>query len=269
MSAVAASSFAEWDARLQRAQAATGLVFGAYAAQHLFAASAVSLFGGSGDYNAFLGAARKVYQHPVVEAVVLGSLAGHVGAWLGRLYCRRKFRAAQPPATLRAADAVKQRHAASAAGQRAPPGWLRSALASRQGLHAASGYFLTAVVGAHVCATRVVHGKLPATALFAFVTFPMFKAASLFVPYYALLAFCGTAHLLLGAPKSVALVTRGRVRAPPVPFRAVWALSTSVALAMLIGMRLVPSRETALNPPPEVRHATDALAGQLSALGFR
>ena len=255
--------FAAIDARLQRVQGASGLVFGAFLAQHLVTNSVISLMGAS-DYNHFVTLARAVYQHPMVEVGILGSIVVHLGASVGRWVCQRKFRAQQPKATVAAAAAVKARHAAaSEAGL--PPSVLPTFLRTRDGLHRASGYYLATFIAGHVIATRVP--KLPSH-MFEFVAFPVWRLQYFFVPYYGLLAASGAAHLLIGAPRAARTATGGRLQPKPVPVRVVQVLAVAAGIGALVGLRLLPSRETILNLPGPIADRAAVLDAVATKIGF-
>ena len=159
-----------------RLQALTGLAFATFLALHLVNAMTASL--GPEAYDGFQRAARRFYQHPLVEVLAIGVAGGmHVAIGAGRALARRRARRAA--------------HSAGAPMPRAP-GWLR--------MHRACGWFLVLVIGGHFLATRGPGLWLDTPADFSYLTFSLTHWPWLMAPYYLLLFSCGAFHLLHGVP---------------------------------------------------------------------
>lgn len=190
------------DLRWLRAQALSGAVFAFFLVVHLVNQAVAML--GAQAYDGLQGAARRVYQAPGLELLlVLGPLLVHAVTGVVRVVRRPK----QPAAEL---------------------SW-------RVRLHRYTGRFLLVVIVGHVLATRgtsFVYGVSPQ---FEGVAFSFQWVPAYFWPYYLLLALTGWYHLVHG------LSTAGAVwRWPgatllqrPGVFRGVVAVG---ALALVLGV---------------------------------
>jgi succinate dehydrogenase/fumarate reductase cytochrome b subunit len=162
------------DAKWMKVQALSGATFAAFLFVHLLN-QMFAVFGAQ-SYDGFQGAARRAYQTPVLEVVlVLAPLLLHVVSALARLWGRRG--SVKPPSSWR----VK--------------------------LHRASGYFLLLFFLGHVTATRGGSFFFDTFPGFAGVAFTFKWVPAYFWPYYLLLALSGWYHLVHGL--SVALPVLG------------------------------------------------------------
>lgn len=189
------------DRRLLQIQALSGLVFLLFVLVHL--ANTMVAIGGPDAYNAFQRGARRVYQFPPVEVLVLAlPLLVHVAAAITRL--RRS-------------------------------GFRRPGQSWRARLHRYTGYYLLLVIFGHVAAVRgssLFFGVHPE---FGGVSFTLWWLPWNFYPYYVLFALCAVYHGLNGL--SVALSTLGR----PLPDRlrrgpAFWAPVGVAGVLLLFGV---------------------------------
>jgi succinate dehydrogenase/fumarate reductase cytochrome b subunit len=149
---------------LLRVQCASGGLFSVFLVVHLL--NTAMALESPAAYDSFQVAARRNYQVPVVEwLVVLAPLAVHMGAAILRLK-RSGFR--RPPQPLRAQ------------------------------LHRYSGWFLLAVILGHVFATRGSGVFFDAAPMAGGLAFSLWWMPAMFYPYYLLLALCGLYHGLNG-----------------------------------------------------------------------
>jgi succinate dehydrogenase/fumarate reductase cytochrome b subunit len=215
-------------ATLVRLQAASGLVFVVFAGLHLLN-TALGAFGADA-YNGFQRALRPLYQHPLVElASILVPLAVHAATSVLRMRARR--------------------------GQAG-----RATMRTRA--HRYAGWFLLAVMGGHIAATRgpaLLKGAVPE---FEGVAFTFQFLPTIFYPYYTLLALTGLVHQYIGVPTAL---RRLGVRVP-----AVWTSGLGArvslafaALALLFGLAGLGG----LLFPLEERGA--GVAGRLRSFGAR
>lgn len=177
----------------RRAQAASGVMIGAFVALHLVNLPFALVPGG---YDAAQRLLRAIYQSPAFEIPLVAALAVHIAAGIRNIATRGRAPAATWP----------------------------------QRLHRLSAWYLLAVVGLHVAATRgasLFFGVYPESAgvAFALAWLPLF-----FWPYYLLLALSGLVHLGYGAPRAIATLRRASDRS---------AGSRSLALSLVIGAVLV------------------------------
>ena len=77
-----------------RAQAFSGVVFGIFLAAHLINTWLAAV--GATYYDGFQSAARTVYQHPVLELIILVALGVHIAAAVVRWITEPKARAGSP-----------------------------------------------------------------------------------------------------------------------------------------------------------------------------
>lgn len=153
-----------FEARLVQVQAIAGGLFFIFLVLHLVN-TALAVFGPE-VYNGFQRWVQPVYQHPVLELLlVLGPLVTHaiVGVWLALISKRRN-----------------------------------SLRPLRYRLQSWAGFFLLAVVFGHVLATRGVgyfYGAVPG---FAGVSFSIWWQPVYFYPYYFLLFMAGAYHGTMG-----------------------------------------------------------------------
>lgn len=161
----------------RRAQALSGLLFGAFVALHL-ANTMLAAFSAEA-YDAFQGAVRPFYQLPLVEGgLLLVALLVHVAAALRRVW----------------RDGVRGRG-----------GSLRARL------HRTTGYFLLLVIFGHISATRgpSLLGDVVLEA--AGVSFSMWILPGVFYPYYTALSLAGLYH---GANGALLAAARLRLHVP-------------------------------------------------------
>ena len=152
------------DRRLLRVQAASGAAFALFVAVHL--ANMAAAVGGAEAYDGFQQAARRGYQTPLVEVLLVGlPLVVHVAAAVTRLR-RSGFR--RPPQPL------------------------------RQRLHRSSGWFLLLVIVGHVLAVRGSSLLFDVYPGFAGLSYSLWWQPWMFHPYYFLLGTCGLYHGLNG-----------------------------------------------------------------------
>ena len=157
---------ARTERRWIRIQAASGLVFSLFLVLHLTNTMLAS--GGEDAYNGFQAGARAFYQTAIFEVVVIAiPLVTHLTASIVRIVRRRR---------------------AGSAGR--PPLRLR--------LHRYSGWFLLAVIGGHVAATRLVPLATSSEVRFGDLHFTTVLFGVGFSLYYAMLGICGTYHLANG-----------------------------------------------------------------------
>lgn len=155
----------------RRAQAASGLMIGAFVALHLVNLPFALVPGG---YDAAQRVLRAIYQSPVFEIPFVAALGVHIVAGIRAIATRERAPAASWP----------------------------------QRLHRYSAWYLLMVVVVHMAATRgasFFFGVYPEAAgvSFAFAWLPYF-----FWPYYLLLALSGLVHLGYGAPRAMATLRR-------------------------------------------------------------
>jgi succinate dehydrogenase/fumarate reductase cytochrome b subunit len=152
------------DLKWLRVQAVSGAVFSLFLFVHLL--NQALAMAGASAYDDAQGSARRVYQAPVLELVLVGApLLVHVVSALVQLSRRPKASA--------------------------PVSW-------RVRVHRYSGRFLLLVIVGHVVATRgasLGYGTFPG---FHGVAFTFQWAPTFFWPYYTALALCGWYHLVHG-----------------------------------------------------------------------
>ncbi|MFK8046930.1 MAG: hypothetical protein AB8B81_00710 [Halioglobus sp.] len=179
-SLVVTSASTKVESRLIVAQAIAGILFLVFLALHL-SNTFLAVFGPE-IYNDYQRAVRQIYQHPLLELLlVIGPLITHViaGLWLYRIRKSRR---------------------------------LRRALRYR--LQSWAGFFLLLVVFGHVLATRGISYWYGVFAEFEGVSFSLWWVPAYFYPYYFLLFMAGLYHGsmgLLGVLKRFGFM-RGRVR---------------------------------------------------------
>ena len=164
------------NARLARVQAVSGLLFSLFVLVHLINTALAVL--GADLYDGFQTAARSVYQSPLLELALIGTLVVHIVSGILRMRARRRSKA-KPPLRLR--------------------------------LHRYASYYLAIFIFGHIGATRLPALLADAPPFFGGVSFSMHFAPWWFYPYYALLGIAGLYHAFYGIP--VALGVMG-VRAP-------------------------------------------------------
>jgi succinate dehydrogenase/fumarate reductase cytochrome b subunit len=153
-------------------QAVSGVVFAVFLGLHLV--TTASAMGGPEVYDRVLNALRKIYRpHIAVEVMLIGLPAGvHVVCAAIRIVRRSKT------------------------SSRTLPGL-------RMRLHRWAGYFLLAIIGGHVFATRLMPTLASGPtatghADFAYLAYSVLAWPFLMGPYYVLLGIAGAVHLLLG-----------------------------------------------------------------------
>jgi succinate dehydrogenase/fumarate reductase cytochrome b subunit len=161
--------------RLARIQAQTGIVLALYLAMHL--TNTLTALGGEGAYDGFQRVVRYVYQNPVAEILLLGSIVVHI--IVGVMRYRRRT-----------------------AGEK---------ITLRIRLHRYAGYFLALFIAGHVLATRMPAVLYDIHVGFRALSYTMHRFPGYFIPYYMLLALSGLYHAVHGT--YVALGTLG-VRVP-------------------------------------------------------
>jgi succinate dehydrogenase/fumarate reductase cytochrome b subunit len=187
-------------------QGATGLVFGGFLCVH--AANTTVAAAGPGAFNAVQDVLRVVYQHPVVEMGVLGSLVLHVVASVVK-----KFIKSPPP----------------------PPSTSEASLLTRKTVHAVTGYVTLAVVFLHVYATRFAPAPPGARPQFNALSHTIHRLKGVFMTYYVVFGAAAVTHMLLGFPLACAYVRRF-VAAVPRPSRVPTAVVTAAAAAVTLGV---------------------------------
>jgi succinate dehydrogenase/fumarate reductase cytochrome b subunit len=164
------------DTKWLKWQALSGAMFAAFLFLHLINQMLAVL--GQQTYDGFQGTARKGYQAPVLEIVlVLAPLLVHAVCGVVRVWARRGRATPAAPVSLRVR------------------------------LHRYSGYFLLVFFIGHVLATRGASFFFGAWPGFSGVAFTFKWIPAYFWPYYTLLALSGWYHLVHGL--SVALPVLG------------------------------------------------------------
>lgn len=143
---------------VRTAQSLTGLLLAAFSLAHL---TNTVLAMQPGAYDAFQAVVRRVYQHPLVEPLVLGSVLVH--ALIGLREMRQN---------------------------RAPT----SSLPLRPRLHRWAGWYLLLTIAGHVGATRLLAALENAPPGFAGLSFSIAWMPWLFAPYYVGLGLAGLYH---------------------------------------------------------------------------
>ena len=160
-----------------RIQAISGLVFGLFVAVHL--GNSLLALSGSSIYDGFQRNVQAIYQHPIVEILLLGFvLPLHITAGIVRARDRRQRGESQPTTIVR--------------------------------IHRYAGWFLVVVVYWHAAAVRLpslLYGVWPR---FDGVAFSIEWMPMWFYPYYFLLAWAGFFHMLNGT--GIALMRLGITR---------------------------------------------------------
>ncbi len=151
--------------RLRVLQIGSAIAFLPFLLIHL--SNAVLGIFGPGTYNAFQGAAQRIYQIPLIEILfVLTPLVIHMLAGLSLFFIKRK----------------RPKH--HSVGRR---------------LHTWAGLFLALVIMGHVIATRGLPWANNFHAEFAGVAFSLWWMPWYFYPYYFLLFMAGAYHSLNGS----------------------------------------------------------------------
>jgi succinate dehydrogenase/fumarate reductase cytochrome b subunit len=159
-------SEAETDLRWIRIQAASGLTFSLFLVLHLVSTMFAS--GGEEAFDGFRDGARAFYQTAIFEVIVVAiPLLTHMTASAVRIVRRRR-------------------------------GARKSKAALRTRLHRWSGWFLLAVIGGHVAATRLVPLATDTQVGFGDLNFTTIFFGLPFAVYYMLLGICGTYHMSNG-----------------------------------------------------------------------
>lgn len=154
---------------LIRIQAATGLAFALFLVVHI--ANTVAALAGPGAYDRALAVLRLGYQRPIVELLLLTTLAAHIGAGLWRYFAFHRGRPVKQPTTR----------------------W-----------HRWAGRALAAVVVVHVLATRGPAWVFGLTVDMSFVAYSLEHAGWFYYPYYIALFAVGCFHLLRGVQVATA-----------------------------------------------------------------
>lgn len=198
---------AEADRRLLRVQALSGAVFLVFVIAHL--GNTIAAARGIDAYAGWLGAARSLYQHPVVEiGGLVVPLAVHWTAAVMRL--RRD-------------------------------GFRRRNRSLRARLHRYSGYYLLVFIWGHFLATRGPSLFAGVEVGFSTISYTFAWLPAWFYPYYAGLALSGLYHGLNGALLAASIfgarVPRGLRYGPGfwLPFGAA-AVMTLLGIAGLAGL---------------------------------
>lgn len=184
---------------LVRAQAAAGALFFVFLVLHL-SNTVVAVFGAD-SYNAYQRVIRQIYQHPVLEVLlVIAPLITHVvaGFWL---YILRKKRKSTRPLKYR--------------------------------LQTGAGFFLLLVVFGHMLATRGISYWYGTVAEFSGVAFSLWWVPEYFYPYYFLLFMAGLYHGSMGA---ITLLTRAQVLTPSTSYLMPLLLGTAGSAAALAAL---------------------------------
>jgi succinate dehydrogenase/fumarate reductase cytochrome b subunit len=208
------------EARWIRAQALSGLVFGAFLCAHLANAAAAAL--GPASYDGFLGRARGIYQLPPLEILGIGAGAlVHAGCGIRRAIARR-------------------RRGPSAAS---PPAWLR--------WHRRSGWFLLVVIAGHVAATRGPGLFLDEPADLSYLRFSLETWPLFMVPYYIALYSAGAYHLMHGG--LIALNVVGL----PTPAPTARSARAALGVALAVGLVAVATMAGWLGPEIDTSRYAD------------
>jgi len=153
-----------------KVQALAGIMFFTFLVLHL-ANTALAAFGYE-IYNTVQTTLRLFYQFPVFELLfVILPLVAHVIAGISLIFIRKKNERSNPPPKL----SIKHR------------------------MHSIAGFFLLAVVFAHVLATRGFAYFLDAAPGFEGISFTLWFMPFYFYPYYFLLFMAGFYHSQQGA----------------------------------------------------------------------
>ena len=198
-----------------RLQAASGVLVAVFVGLHLLNTFLLAL--SFAAYDAMQASLRAVYQHPLVEALLMLAIAVHMACGVGGMLARRRARAR--PATL-------QEAALSARGAPAQPGaavrWQRRA-----------GWFLLAFVGGHVVATRGASLWFDVFPGAEGLGFTMAFMPAYFYPYYFLLGLAGLYHGVAGID---AVLARARAGVRITPFvRPITLVGAFALVAALLG----------------------------------
>ena len=167
------------EALLVRAQALAGVLFFIFLVLHL--SNTVLAAFGAETYNNYQQVIQKIYQHPILEIVlVIGPLLTHAVAGVWLYLARKKWRFNR---------SMKHR------------------------IQTWGGFFLLLVVFGHLLATRGIsywYGVFPG---FEGVSFSLWWVPSYFYPYYFLLFMAGLHHGSMGA--ATLLSRAGLIRTAP------------------------------------------------------
>lgn len=154
-------------------QGTSGLVFTAFLTPHL--ANTVAALWGEAAYNTVQHRLRFFYQNPLIEGIILGSLAAHVVA-SAVINIKKKLRKGD--------GKVDQVTTAKKA-------------------HSYAGYVLAFFAGSHVFFCRF-HGPAPEFSGLSYITRHRL-AKFYFLPYLVLFAAAGVVHTGLGLPTALRL----------------------------------------------------------------
>lgn len=174
--AITRESAASGVSSLARLQAATGIVLAIFVTLHLL--NLLVAIVGPGAYDGFQAAVRPVYQFPLVEALILGSIAVHLVVAITR--------------------------------------FLRDPRKVRQGRfrwHRYSGVFLMLVIVGHVAAVRGPSWFADIYPGAQGLAFTLNAYPAYFYPYYFLLACAGFYHALQGTSVAAARFNKRGLRA--------------------------------------------------------
>ncbi|GDX81570.1 hypothetical protein LBMAG42_33810 [Deltaproteobacteria bacterium] len=194
------------------AQSISGLVLAVFSLFHLLN---VALAVKPGAYDAFQAVVQRVYQHPLVEPIVLGAVVVHAVIGL------REMRGSRTPT---------------------------SRLPLRERLQRWAGWYLLVVIAGHVGAVRLLAVLEGAPPHFAGLSFSVAWLPWLFGPYYLALALAGLYHAgngvgvaaaRLGAPV-VARCTRSRL---------FWPGMGVAAAALVLGLAGIAGLLYAIDDP--------------------
>ncbi len=181
---------------LVRLQAATGLILASFVAVHLL--NFLLAITGPGAYDSFQSMARKIYQFPLVEALILAAIVAHLAIAVARFL--------REPRTTRT---------------------------GRFRWHRYSGVFLMLVIVGHVAAVRGPSWFADIYPGAEGLAFTLNAYPAYFYPYYFLLACAGFYHAAQGIGVALARLNMGR---PVFAGRGLAVLTTGFALLALCAL---------------------------------
>lgn len=176
------------DNLLRKVQAGSGLAFSTFLSFHLSNALLAPL--GPLAYDGVMAVGRIVYQHPLVEPLlIVGSLTLHVSS-SALLLARRYRRSRTSSVALDTSEGKEEDSSISTTRVKVP---------LHLTLHRYTGYVLMAFVGAHALATRAPNlflGGEPTD--FAFIAYSLEVIGKPFFVYYVVFASSAAYHLSYG-----------------------------------------------------------------------
>ena len=185
-----------------RVQAVSGVVFAFFAILHLITTASAST--GIAGYDGVLVAVRAWYRPNIVVELLLIGVPAVAHVVCAVMQIRRRWGKKPPTVPLR----------------------IRA--------HRWSGYFILAVLGGHVFATRILPAAGEGPAEFSFLAYSILNWPYAIIPYYVAFAVAGALHVAIGLGLAATILTKGGLKATHTKWS--WVVGVLAAVIVAYGV---------------------------------